>query len=268
MFRQINLTKYTFNQLLFVFSQLNLFLSFWLLWNFEFSLWQYALFVCWNILILHYHLNLVHIASHRILSKNKSLNSILGNLAAIFGGVTFADFSSTHKEHHRFVSDPHKDPDYDITVNTNFFLIPFKIWYHDRFFWQNDLWRQDRSWIGYLVDRVAQVLIVSGFYFSGKLSIWLYFWLLPIYFVGFLNGLFLFYFPHYTTKFENYWRKNPSLITKILVLPIDISRYFHAKHHDRINLNTYYFPVFTYIITKIKQPNYSLQDLRYTDIKS
>jgi hypothetical protein len=76
------------------------------------------------------------------------------------------------------------------------------------------------------------------------------FWLVPMYLVGFFNGLFLFYFPHYTTKLENTWRQKYATQTFNLInfLPklglnlIDISRIYHERHHDKVNDNRAYFP--------------------------
>ena len=149
---------------------------------------------------LHYFMNLVHLSSHRLLSKNKTVNSLLGNISAIFCGLTLADFASTHLIHHQFLH-TQKDPDQMIAHAPHFLVLPFYIFWHDFWFWQNGLWRQNR-FIGYLIDRIVQICLVLVFWYFGKLNLWLVFWLLPIYLVGFFNGMFLFYFPHFQTNWE------------------------------------------------------------------
>lgn len=256
--------KYSFNKLVLVLAQLSLYLSFWLLLTQQINSLLWPVFIIWNFFILHYHFNLVHLASHRLLSKNGKINSFLGNLVAIFGGITLADFQTTHFLHHQNPSNPTKDPDYNIT-QSNFFILPFKIWYHDLYFWTQGLWLKHRNWLGYLVDRFFQVVLVSLFLFTGNINIWLWFWLLPVFLVGFFNGMFLFYFPHYTTKLEKIWRlelenSRESLnipkqvkinLIKLILFLIDISRFYHEKHHDKVLENTAYYPLESYIIKKI-----------------
>jgi len=281
MFNQI-INKYNFNKLVLLLAQSSLYFSFWLAINQKISWHWWPLLVLWNFASLHYHFNLVHLASHRMLSKNGKLNSFLGNLAAIFGGVTLADFQTTHSLHHRNPSDSQKDPDYKIT-QSNFFILPFKIWYHDIFFWSRGLWNKQRNWAGYLADRVVQILIISAFIFTENLQVWLWLWLLPVFLVGFFNGMFLFYFPHHTTALEKKWRlelmqssNNSGIIPKtrfnfikLILLLIDISRFYHETHHDKVLENTAYYPLEDYLIKKIRgKPIYFEADYhsKYTDI--
>jgi beta-carotene hydroxylase len=221
----------------------------------------------------HYFLNLVHIGSHHLLSKNKTVNSVLGNIASIIGGVTFADFKTTHFLHHRNVSDDKNDPDHWITTSGSVFTIPFKIFYHDYYFWSHGLWRQNGAWKGYIIDRAIQILLVSAFSVTGNLAVWQYFWLLPLLLVGFLNGLFLFYFPHYTTKLERQWRKAKSKLPHqtVTLLAIDISRIYHEKHHDRIAENRNYFPVLAFLHDTLSNVWQGMTDgpvSKYTDIEA
>lgn len=352
-------TKYRFNQFLFSFNLLIFgFLWLFILTKFEnFSL--VGIFKFWgsfgeisNVLFLiiltsfnlHYFMNLVHLATHRLLSKSIFWNRLLGNISAILCGLTLADFASTHLLHHRNVPKnkekrigqnldsslnklqikskseaqselennkisqnnfqsqsgfqklikmangkwqneinvkqtqailqnsqsqakidlqnqmenspiqneknknkqnkileintkkksnkqnfkakfkyfdkfigffkakiiPDKfvdkkliltDPDEFISRSPHFLILPFLIFWHDFYFWTNGLW-QNGFWRGYLLNRLVQVILVIIFWYFDKLNLWLVFWLLPIYLVGFANGMFLFYFPHYTTKWE------------------------------------------------------------------
>jgi fatty acid desaturase len=267
------LTKYQLNQLIFAVDIVAIFGLFYILliWRLDYIgsvLIFFSIAFC-----QHYFLNLVHIGSHHLLSRNKTLNSVLGNISSIMGGVTFADFKTTHFLHHRNVGDTKNDPDHWITTSGSVFTIPFKIFYHDYYFWTKGLWQKQGNWQGYIVDRLAQGCLVLGFYFSGNINIWQNFWLLPLLLVGFLNGLFLFYFPHYTTKLERAWRKIAAKMPHqtLTLLSIDISRIYHEKHHDRIAENRNYFPVFAFAQDKISSTWQTLISdpmSKYTDIKT
>ena len=192
---------------------------------------------------LHYLLNLVHIGSHNLLSRKRSWNSLLGNIAGFFGGVTFADFRLTHLRHHRYLDDPREDPDYFITNSGPWFTIPFKIFYHDVFFFRRGLYRSQQSWRGYVLTRLAQVLTVSLLLALGLKSAWITLWLTPMLLLGLCNGLFLFYFPHYIPRVEKQWRTKPRFWNAPARILIDISRVFHERHHDRIQNNLNYYPL-------------------------
>jgi fatty acid desaturase len=268
----LSITKYQTNQLIFAADISLVFILFYILLTTKLDMLSSA-FIFFAIAICqHYFLNLVHIGSHHLLSKNKLANSILGNIASIIGGVTFADFKTTHFLHHRNVSDDKNDPDHWITTSGNVFTIPFKIFYHDYYFWSRGLWRQNDAWKGYLIDRAVQGLLVFWFSATGNIAIWQYFWLLPLLLVGFLNGLFLFYFPHYTTKLERAWRKITAKLPhqSVTLLAIDISRIYHEKHHDRIAENRNYFPIFAYLQDKLSSTWQTLTSdpmSKYTDIQ-
>lgn len=269
---KLNLTKYQVNQLIFIVDIVVIFSLFYILLNTHLNILESILIFLTIALCQHYFLNLVHIGSHHLLSKNKFINSVLGNIASIIGGVTFADFKTTHFLHHRNVSDDKNDPDHWITTSGNVFTIPFKIFYHDYYFWYHGLWRQNNAWKGYLIDRMIQGFLVLGFYYSGNIEIWKLFWLLPLFLVGFLNGLFLFYFPHYTTRLERTWRNIQDKLPhqSLTLLAIDISRIYHEKHHDRIAENRNYFPVLAFIQDKLSSTWRSLTIgpiSKYTDIK-
>ncbi len=267
----IFLTKYRVNQMLFCG---NIFLT-WYLFQYALTrslVWYESVIIFIAIAVTqHYFLNLVHLASHNLLSRNRYLNSLYGNISAIIGGVTFADFRTTHMLHHRNVSDDRNDPDHWITTSGHILTIPFKIFYHDVYFWRNGLWKKG-NWRGYLINRFTQVGFVIAFQQSGQLGVWQTYWLVPLLFVGFLNGLFLFYYPHYTTKLEKTWRnlqsqRNP--IQSFWLLCIDISRVYHEKHHDAISSNRPYFPVLSFLID-VRNHNWKFTPVlsKYTDIKS
>lgn len=264
------MTRYLFNQLLFVLAVGVFLASFFVLLTIGA---QHPLLVVVffgvNAICIHYLLNLVHLGSHYLISRNRLINSFFGNVAAILGGVTFADFRATHALHHRSPSDPSKDPDHYITNSGNMFSIPFKIFYHDVYFWKNGLWKKG-NWKGYIIDRCVQICLVFILSVTGTLWIWINFWLVPVFLVGLLNGMFLFYFPHYTTRLERNWRakSSPHLFAQFSLLAIDISRYYHEKHHDRVSENKNYFPVYSFLVDltqKLWATNIRSYSPRYTE---
>jgi fatty acid desaturase len=268
----LSINKYHCNQLLFVANIAVVTILFYIILSAQINLISGTILFFLIALCQHYFLNLVHIGSHHLLSRNPLVNSFIGNICAIMGGVTFADFKTTHFLHHRNVSDDKHDPDHWITTSGSVFTIPFKIFYHDYYFWSQGLWKKQHNWRGYIINRVAQIILVTGFQFTGNIQIWQNFWLLPLLVVGFLNGLFLFYFPHYSTKIERRWRKQntPNPLKKLSLLAIDISRIYHEKHHDRIAENSNYFPVLSFIKDKFQGvwSSYCLAPMsKYTDIK-
>jgi fatty acid desaturase len=247
--------RFRFNQLVFGLSCIVLCVSFTFLIRSPLQIFSFCLLPI-NALCLHYLLNITHIASHNQMSKNFLVNQIIGNISATFGGLTMADFSSTHLIHHLHPADKDNDPDYPITKlskgGTNFISIPFKIWMHDTYFWTHGLWKKRYNWLSYILNRTIQIAIVIAFNMSGILNIWMWFWLLPILVVGFFNGMFLFYFPHFTTKWENTQRARPdSIFHSWAVELIDISRIYHEFHHNNITENRNYYPLENYIWQKI-----------------
>ena len=237
------LSKYRVNQLVFLTSSVGYCALFWLVSTRQLS-WAWGLLAAGaSTLCLHYLLNLVHIGAHNLLSKKRRLNSLFGNLAGFFGGVTFADFRLTHLQHHRYLDDPERDPDYFITNSGPWFTIPFKIFYHDVFFFRKELYKSQNSWKTYLATRLGQIGAVALLFASDLGSTWITYWLLPMLGLGLLNGLFLFYFPHYIPRIERSWRQNPKFWNAPLRLLIDVSRVFHEHHHDRIQANLNYYPV-------------------------
>ena len=237
------LTKYRLNQFLLLLSAGGYVGNFWAATWTESSLLANIGHFAVATGCLHYLLNLVHIGSHNLLSKRRSWNSFLGNVAGFFGGVTFADFRLTHLRHHRYLDDPQEDPDYFITNSGPWFTIPFKIFYHDVFFFRRGLYKSQHSWRGYLLTRLAQAATVSLLVLLGLKSVWISLWLLPMLLLGLANGLFLFYFPHYIPKLETRWRARPSLWNYPARTLIDVSRVFHERHHDSIQTNLNYFPL-------------------------
>jgi beta-carotene hydroxylase len=269
------INKYQFNQIVLFFSIATIISVFsYLIQHKGIVFWPiYILFFILVSFAQHYILNIVHLASHQLLSKDRKLNYYLGSLASLEGGVTFADFSTTHMLHHKNTSKLDSDPDHWITNSGSIFSIPFKIFYHDVYFWTRGLWKLQRGWLNYILTRSIQIGIVVAFELTGNIDIWKNFWLSPLLVVGFLNGLFLFYYPHYSTKLENSWRilQKPNFVQKLFLLFIDISRVYHEKHHDKIVENSHYYPVFSYIKDEVIgdwKPNIKNYKSKYTDIQT
>lgn len=243
------LTKYQVNQLVFTLSFVVLMLFYSLVFSSFIPFWLFPLFIIPTALVIHYQYNTVHMASHRQMSKNKYWNNFLGHLASIISGATFAGFTTNHLLHHQNPNDTNNDPDYQIAAKTPLFLIAFKIWYHDYSFFSRKLHLINNNYISYSITRLIQVGLIASFILSGNLFNFLVFWSLPVWLVGTLNGLFLFYFPHYTTNRVENWKTlpNPNWFQKLSLVVIEISQYYHTKHHQKINGNANYYPIFSYL---------------------
>ena len=58
--------------------------------------------LAWSFVVLYYLCNLIHLASHNLLSRKVKINHIFGWLSALPIFVfTFIDFKVTHLEHHK-----------------------------------------------------------------------------------------------------------------------------------------------------------------------
>ncbi len=54
----------------------------------------------------------MHDASHRSVSRNRKLNTVIGRLSSFALIAPFAAFRFVHLQHHRHTNDPKQDPDY------------------------------------------------------------------------------------------------------------------------------------------------------------
>lgn len=192
---------------------------------------------------LYYFTNLLHLASHNLIAKNSKLNSFYGNVSAIFCGLTFAEFKTSHLLHHKNPANPEKDPDHLVSQSGSVFTLPFRVWLKDKYFWQNGYWKKRNLWLGYLINRFLQLSLVILAIFLDKFNIFSFFYLLPLFFVGMLNSLFLFYYPHYSNQFEENLQDKNNFFSKFALSCIDLSRKYHNNHHLFINNLVFYFPV-------------------------
>jgi beta-carotene hydroxylase len=245
----MNMNKYQLNQLLtylFGFAFVGVFIF--LCLTPTLSLWQSALVMALLVFLEHYILNLVHIASHRSISKNAFYNDLLGNFLSIISGVTLPVFRATHNLHHAYPNNPEKDPDFVISTKGALWWLPARIFYHDYAFFKRGLYKQKNALFTYFTDRLIQIALVLLFLFTGKLDIWIFYWLPSILIIGFFYGLFQFYFPHYSTKTIDSWRllAHKNIFQKLFIFWVDFCMYYHYKHHEKINSNRPYFPFWSY----------------------
>jgi beta-carotene hydroxylase len=263
------ISKYLFNQLLTVATSV-VFISLfvWLATTNSINFAQSTLVFGLLIICEHYLLNLVHIASHKGISKHLFINDLYGNFAAILSGVTLPVFRTTHNLHHAFPNDPEKDPDFTISNSGSVWLIASRIFYHDYFFFKKRLFKPKGYLLTYFIDRAAQISLVLVFVFVGSLNAWTLFWLPSMLFIGTLYGFFQFYFPHYSTKLIDSWRvaKKPNVFQKSMLFWIDFSFYYHFKHHQKVNSNRHYFPLWCYFQDRFiygKSLTESLKEVNY-----
>jgi len=246
-------SKYIFNQILAIISIVIFIGVFvWLSTLGNINIWQsiYAMIVL--VITEHYLLNLIHIASHRSLSKNYFVNEFFGNLIAILTGISLPVFRETHNLHHANTNNPERDPDHFISTSGHLWWIAGRIFYHDYYFFKNGLFKRKNNLITYLIDRLAQISLVLVFQFTNNLNVWIYYWLPSILIIGSMYGFYQFYFPHYSTKFVDSLRSKPlkNIFQRFALFTVDFSRYYHYKHHEQIKNNTYYFPFYTYLNEK------------------
>lgn len=223
------------------------------------------------ILFQHYILNVLHIASHRGAGKRKKLNNLIGHWCALIVGFQFDVFRTTHIQHHAFPNDPKKDPDYTISNTGQLWWIAFRVPFHDYFFFQQEFHKREHNLRNYIIVRAIQIVFLATVVATGVLDIFIFYWLLPLFITGNLYGLFQFYFPHYSTPTIDNWRKSRSLnvVQQFVLFCVDISGYYHFKHHQQINNNTYYFPFYAYWQDRLaKRPlRENVTDLKYLEYR-
>jgi beta-carotene hydroxylase len=213
-----------------------------------FKVWAFTT----NLIFLNYLVNCVHQSSHFLLSKKTIWNRVLGHVASIFSGFTWSHFLTTHLEHHKHVGNDNLDPDYPIANSGNFFLIPFLIWRMDWLFFSFNLHSKKTYLADYIFDRMVQLLFVAIVIRLGYWDNFAYFWIIPMFVVGFLYGQYLFYWPHYSNQFEIWCRRQRWFLPQLYAGTIELARIFHAMHHDKVTNNTAYFPLETYLYLKLK----------------
>jgi fatty acid desaturase len=245
-FTNLNFKKYYKIQLLFwfnliIFTSVNIYIYF--LPKPSLSIFLSIFLLIIITLNLYYFTNLLHLASHNLLSKRLKLNSFYGNISAIFSGLTFAEFKTSHLLHHKNPTNPDKDPDHKISQSGSIFLLPFRVWLKDKYFFEQGFWKKNGLLKGYLLNRLTQLALILFIFWQGKGFIFSIFYLLPLFIIGFLNSLFLFYYPHYTNQFEQNLIQQKNLFAKLGVKCINLSRNFHSYHHHKINNLSFYFPV-------------------------
>ena len=259
------MTKYYFNQLVFWICWTSLIIVVYLSQQ-SLNLFQSLCVSVWSFLVLYYLCNLIHLASHNLLSRNVKLNHVFGWFAALPIFVfTFIDFKITHLEHHKHQGDEDLDPDYRIVKTGPVYLLPLRIiFYKDLFFikYARDKNKLKMIW-EYALQRLFQA-VYFGFiiYQCQMLGNWslFTFYIIPLSIVGACNAAFLYYYPHYHNAFEDWCYKfnqarkvsgsklnfvNPLLfMTSIFVWSVELSRAVHELHHKKPAGNIFYYPEF------------------------
>jgi fatty acid desaturase len=257
--------KYQVNQLVFGICWINLIA---ILYTSQQALNYYQggfLFV-WSFLVLYYFCNLIHLASHNLLSKKVWVNNILGWFSALPIFVfTFIDFKITHLEHHKHQGDTILDPDYRIVKTGKIYFLPFRIVFlKDWFFLKYAAAKNKINMVyQYVFQRMFQItyfgFIIYQCQILGNWSLFIYY-ILPLFLVGICNAAFLYYYPHYQNAFEIWCYKfyqarklskskfnfiNPAmLVTSAFVWSVDLSRAVHELHHKKPAGNIFYYPEF------------------------
>lgn len=272
------INKYRLNQLVFL---LNLMLFFssqiWLYSQRSLAGWYTLPLLFLTAINLHYFLNTLHLATHNLLSKKRWLNNLYGRASAILGGLNYAEFSKTHLQHHVNPGDEEKDPDYLLTRFGRIITLPFRIWVKDIYFWKNaNLSTPDYRKM-YIQDRIIQIVSLILILSFGNIFFFFTYWSLPALLVGLSYGFYLFYFPHYISKWEKYVRsaktlKNENnLVNNSVILTIDLARYYHTQHHFKVQNNSNYYPVFAYlkdVFNKTLSPQFSTERTFTTEDKA
>lgn len=165
------------------------------------------------------------------------LNTVIGTVCAVFGGMTFYSFQKTHLKHHQYylrrdlleypeqlkeqlynsdrsadnqpndkknTSSNLEDPDKKLLVYGPF-ITPFLIFSHDFSFFA--LRPKMSEILNYTFSRIFQVGLMIWLLNEYPLEVIIRTILLPLLIVGYLNSFFLFYFPHYTPKWERILRQ-------------------------------------------------------------
>jgi fatty acid desaturase len=251
------INKYSFNQAIFWLNTIVFGFNLYFLSTEKSWIWVILQFIV-STICLHYFCNLSHLASHQMLSRNKKINHIFGWFSSLPVLVfSFIDFKITHQQHHIHTTNEVLDPDYRIT-HGSVILIPFKmIIYKDGYFLKRAFLKKKFGQLfEYLFQRVIQlgifayILYLSVNRINVDLAI---FYIIPLLIVGILNGIFLYYYPHYQNKIEFWARKHFDHQNKFspffwvgffVTWCIDLSRIAHQDHHDKISFNEPYYPEF------------------------
>ncbi len=194
-------------------------------------LWGWADWCCFtaNVLALHLAGTVIHDASHNSAHSNKILNAILGHGSALMLGFAFPVFTRVHLQHHAHVNDPEKDPDHFVSTGGPLWMIAARFFYHEIFFFQRRLWR-DNELLEWFLSRLFVITLIIVSYQYGFMEYIMNFWFVPALVIGIALGLFFDYFPHRPFQEKSRWKNSrvyPSAILNILIL----GQNYHLVHH-------------------------------------
>ncbi|HEY9845683.1 MAG TPA: fatty acid desaturase, partial [Candidatus Caenarcaniphilales bacterium] len=176
--------------------------STWGYWRGEWPHWW-----CFSVNVLALHLvgAVIHDASHQVAHRNPVVNRILGQVSSLMQGFAFPVFMRVHMQHHANVNDPENDPDHFVSTGGPLWLIPFRFFNHEVFFFKRRLWRNYEllEWFLNRLVIVAVVYIACQQHFLGFI---LNFWFIPDFIVGLGLGLFFDYLPHRPFQERDRWK--------------------------------------------------------------
>ncbi|MDQ3394636.1 MAG: fatty acid desaturase [Bacteroidota bacterium] len=155
-----------------------------------------------------------HDAMHGVVSKNRKLNKIIGNIAALLFAFNFYNkLIIKHHEHHRFVGSD-KDPDYHEG--------PFFVWYFN-------FLKQYITWYQILLMAVTYNLLALVFP-RGNLVL---FWIVPSLLSTFQLFFFGTYLPHRGDHAPDNKHKSRSFQRNHFLAFITCYFFgYHYEHHD------------------------------------
>ncbi|MFH7027155.1 MAG: beta-carotene hydroxylase [Heteroscytonema crispum UTEX LB 1556] len=199
--------------------------------NFGYWLWEWQHWLCFciNTLALHIAGTVIHDACHQSAHRNRVINAILGHGSALMLVFAFPVFTRVHLQHHAHVNDPENDPDHYVSTGGPLWLLPVRFLYHEVFFFQRQLWRNNEL-LEWFLSRlfVAVIFYISvQYHFLGYI---LNFWFIPSAVVGLALGLFFDYLPHRPHQERDRWknaRVYPNPILNILIM----GQNYHLIHH-------------------------------------
>nr|YP_010713750.1 fatty-acid desaturase [Galdieria phlegrea]WDA99832.1 fatty-acid desaturase [Galdieria phlegrea] len=192
---------------------------------------KFNIYICFiiNLISLHLAGTVIHEASHKTAHYNNNYNKLIGHLSALMLGFSFPVFTRVHLQHHAHVNDPNNDPDYFVSKGGPLWLIAARFFYHEIYFVQRKLWR-DNEIIEWLLNRIIIILIIFIAYYFHLIIFLLNCWFCPALLIGFCLGLFFDYFPHKPFIYQNRWQNARIYESRILNFLI-LGQNYHLIHH-------------------------------------
>jgi beta-carotene hydroxylase len=191
--------------------------------------WAHWLVFTANFASLYVLGTVIHDASHGVAHRNRIANAAMGHISAVLQGFVYPVFTRVHMQHHANVNDPENDPDHFVSTGGPLWLIAVRFFYHEIFFFQRKLWRNNEL-VEWGISRLILVAVLVAGYEFNFLPYILNYWFVPAAIMGLALGLFFDYLPHRPFKETTRWknaRVYPSALLNILLL----GQNYHLIHH-------------------------------------